>query len=125
MEKKNFDNAIFVNSECPYCGEVVQYVENLEKSEKTVICIECGNEIYCKDLAKRKTKKKPKIYNLETAPYTHIKDLPSNVKKRLSPRKQRQWMSVFNSIYDRVLKKTGNKKIAEQRAFAGAWSAVK
>lgn len=50
-------------------------------------------------------------------PYESTRDLPSRIKDRLSPKKQRQWLAVFNSIYS----KTKN----EGRAFAGANAAVK
>lgn len=125
-QKNKYINAKLVRSECPYCNEVVEYDENLEKSELGyATCLDCGQEIFAKDLAKRRTTRKKNPVYLETAPYTNLKELPSNVKKKLSIRKQRQWLAVFNSIYDRILKKTGNKKQAESRAFAGAWSAVK
>lgn len=47
-------------------------------------------------------------------PYS-VDNPPEKVKKKISdPKKQRQWVHVFNSI----LSRTGS----EERAFAGAWS---
>ena len=49
-------------------------------------------------------------------PYSSVDELPDAVKK-LPVEKQRQWMAVWNSIY--------NATHDEDRAFAGAWSKVK
>jgi cation transport regulator ChaB len=53
--------------------------------------------------------------NIEDAPYHKISELPDAVKK-LPEKKQRQWMHVWNSVYDR----TKN----EARAYRSAWSTV-
>ena len=63
------------------------------------------------------------IEDLVGAPYNKIKDLPDNVKK-LPIAKQRTWMKTWNSAYKYYLGKTGDKKEAEKRAFATAWSVV-
>ncbi len=62
---------------------------------------------------------------LETAPYTKTTELPANVKKKLSPKKQRDWMSIFNNAYKFMLKKTGDIGKAETYAFRVAWSQVR
>ncbi len=62
---------------------------------------------------------------LETAPYTKITELPDNVKKRLSPKKQRDWMSIFNNAYKFMLKKIGDIGRAETYAFRVAWSQIR
>jgi len=62
---------------------------------------------------------------LETAPYTKITELPANVKKKLSPKKQRDWMKIFNNAYRFYLKKFGDAKRAETLAFRTAWSQIK
>ena len=126
VEKQNFKNATLVRSACPYCGNVIEYKEELEESEKQewIDCVECGNTILAKDLRNHRTARKRKSIDLETAPYTRLKELPANVRKKLSIRKQRKWMSIFNSAYDYKLKQTGDKKKAEQYAFRVAWSRV-
>lgn len=49
--------------------------------------------------------------------YRNVADLPQAVKDKIkSPKRRRQWMQVWNSIYAQ----TKN----EQRAFAGAWAAT-
>jgi cation transport regulator ChaB len=57
-------------------------------------------------------------------PYSDISELPKFTHK-YSAVLRRQYLHVFNSIYERVLKNTGNVKDAEQRAFAGAASVLK
>lgn len=49
-------------------------------------------------------------------PYNKIEDLPPAVKK-LPAKKQRQWMAVFNSVWERGAD--------ESSCFAQAWGAVK
>ena len=63
------------------------------------------------------------IKDLVGAPYHTIKELPDEVKK-LSIAKQRVWMRTWNSAYKYYLGKTDDKKEAEKRAFATAWSVV-
>jgi hypothetical protein len=53
--------------------------------------------------------------NIEDAPYHKLDELPDAVKK-LSVDKQRQWMAVWNSTYDKYKN--------EARAFRTAWSVV-
>lgn len=50
-------------------------------------------------------------------PYSRVEDLPDHVKKLKSKKKKRQWMHVFNSVYQQ----TGS----EARAFAAANSKLK
>ena len=57
-------------------------------------------------------------------PYSSIKDIPSYLSK-YSLKKRRMWMHVFNSTYAKVLKETGSKKSAEERAFMAANSRLK
>ena len=52
------------------------------------------------------------------APYKSVDDLPPQVKDVLPTEAQRQWLEVFNSIYER----TGGN---ESRARKGAWSVIK
>lgn len=49
-------------------------------------------------------------------PYSSVKDVPGYVKK-YSPVIQRQWMHVFNSVYERTS--------SERRAFMAANSVLK
>jgi cation transport regulator ChaB len=57
-------------------------------------------------------------------PYDSVKALPKYVKK-YSAKIQRMWLVVFNSTYKKVLKETGSKKQAEERAFKAANSKLK
>lgn len=57
-------------------------------------------------------------------PYTDISQLPSNIKE-YSERIQRQYMHVFNTSYEKILKETGSKKDAETRAIKAARSVLK
>lgn len=54
--------------------------------------------------------------------YASVADLPQTVRDKLKGKKRRQWMHVFNSVYD------GHSdlptKERESRAFAGAWATV-
>ena len=63
-------------------------------------------------------------YDLITAPYTTLKDLPPAVKK-LSTTKQTAWKNIWNNAYRYMLAKTGNEKLAETYAFRVAWSKIK
>jgi len=78
-----------------------------------------------------KTDDKEKYKNAQTeddligAPYRTIKALPDNVKKKLSPAKRKIWMDIFNKAYKFYLKKLGNAKKAETKAFQVAWSQIK
>ena len=56
-------------------------------------------------------------------PYTSTKSLPTYV-KRYSPVIQRQWMHVFNRVYNK-LAKTASTTNAEKRAFMAANSVLK
>ena len=62
---------------------------------------------------------------LQTAPYTRITQLPSEVKEKLSKEKQRDWMKIFNNAYRFYLGKFGDPKKAETLAFRTAWSQIK
>jgi len=57
-------------------------------------------------------------------PYNSIKDLPKNLDK-YSLKRRRQFRYVFNHIYEKVLKETGNKKEADKRAFKAAYSVIR
>ena len=57
------------------------------------------------------------IGKLETAPYTKITELPSSIRKVLSPSLQSVFLRVFNSAYD--------KYHNESRAFRIAWGVIK
>lgn len=126
VEKQNYDTSSMVRSACPYCGNVMEYAEELEKSEKNewIDCIECGNPISAKDLRKYRTKRPLKDIDLEGAPYTRLKELPKNVRTRLTIKEQRKWLSIFNNAYDYKFKQTKDKKKAETYAFRVAWSRV-
>jgi uncharacterized protein YdaT len=50
-------------------------------------------------------------------PYSSINDLPDHVKKLKSKKKKRQWLAVWNAVYQQ----TGS----ESRAFAAANSKLK
>lgn len=56
-------------------------------------------------------------------PYKNVSDIPSYVKK-YSAKIQSQWMKVFNSVYDKVLKETGDVKAAEKRAIMASNSVL-
>jgi len=72
-----------------------------------------------------KDKFKMSKLHLEGAPYSTIKDLPDSVKKKLTPDKQKAWLSIFNSAYNFYMKKFGDAKKAESLAFRTAWSQIK
>ena len=57
-------------------------------------------------------------------PYEDISELPSNIKE-YSERIQRQYMHVFNSVYEKVLDETGSKKEAETRAIKAGRAVLK
>lgn len=49
-------------------------------------------------------------------PYTTIAELPSAVTTNLAEDEQRQWLAVFNAVYDQTLDET--------KAFLAAWGAI-
>lgn len=57
-------------------------------------------------------------------PYDNVSAVPAYVKKYTS-KIQRQWMHVFNSTYDKVMKETKSSKKAEVRAMKAANSVLK
>lgn len=57
-------------------------------------------------------------------PFSSVSDLPANVKK-LSAKKQRQFMAVFNSAFSAATKEGKSTKDAESSAFAQANGVVK
>jgi cation transport regulator ChaB/predicted transcriptional regulator YdeE len=63
-------------------------------------------------------------YDLITAPYNVLTDLPPAVKK-LPSAQQTAWMHIWNNAYRYMLAKTGDAKQAEKYAFRVAWSQVK
>ena len=62
------------------------------------------------------------VITATTKRYATVSDLPTAVTDKLRGKKARQWMHVFNSVYDAHADLP--KKDRESRAFAGAWSAV-
>lgn len=56
-------------------------------------------------------------------PYKEVSEVPSYVKK-YSNKIQRQWMKVFNSVYERVLEETSSKEKAETRAMMASNSVL-
>lgn len=69
-------------------------------------------------LGNEKPRRKAKLFNEVAKRYASTEDLPATVKDKLKgePKKQRQWMHVFNSEL--------NSHGDESRAFASAWAAV-
>lgn len=63
-------------------------------------------------------------YDLVTAPYTRLTELPENVRK-WAKSKQEAWRRIFNEAYRYMLSKTGNEKTAETYAFRVAYSRIK
>ena len=57
-------------------------------------------------------------------PFASISELPERVKK-FSKKTQRQFLAVFNTVFDKVLKETKDRKQAERRAFMAANSVLK
>ena len=57
-------------------------------------------------------------------PFQTNKELPNHVKK-FSEKVQSQWRHVFNSVFNKVLKETRNRKQAEKRAFMAGNSVLK
>lgn len=57
-------------------------------------------------------------------PFSSVNELPPHVKK-MPAKKQRQWMSVFNSAFSKAIKDGRSKKDAESSAFAQASGVVK
>ncbi len=109
-------NQAFVK--CPKCKKIFDMLAEKEAGMGWVKCPKCGEAVTQKDLVKSK-----KV--LETAPYTKITDLPDSVRKKLSPAKQRAWMSIFNNAYKFYLEKFGDAKKAETLAFRTAWEKIK
>ena len=66
-------------------------------------------------------RKKPKITTEKR--YASVADLPAAVRGKLKGKRRRQWMRVWNSVYDAHPDLPANER--ESRAFVGAWSAVK
>lgn len=63
-------------------------------------------------------------FDLVTAPYQRLADLPFAVKK-LSKEKQEAWRKIWNEAFRYMLAKTGNEKTAETYAFRTAWARIK
>lgn len=57
-------------------------------------------------------------------PYPTDESLPKNI-RRYSQKLRKAWRMTFNFTYQKVLKETGSKKQAEQRAFKSANSVLK
>jgi len=57
-------------------------------------------------------------------PYNSVKDLPKSLDK-FSLKRRRQFLYVFNQIYEKVLKETNSKKEADKRAFKAAFSVIR
>ena len=106
--------------------EEVEHRENFPEKKNKKIEDKNGKPIppdKLDDPEKYKNAKKEE--DLIGSPYRTIKSLPDNVKKKLSPAKQRIWMEIFNKAYNFMFKKTRNKKRADTYAFSTAWSQIK
>ena len=103
---------------CSHCGNYFDFLAEKEAGMGWVKCPKCSKSVTQKDLIESKLA-------LETAPYTRITQLPDNVKKKLSPAKQRSWMKIFNNAYRFYLGKFGDPKKAETLAFRTAWSQIR
>ena len=57
-------------------------------------------------------------------PYSDISQLPNHVQK-YPDKVKRMWMHTFNSVYEKVLRDTGDKKQAEENAFKAANAVIK
>ena len=56
--------------------------------------------------------------------FDSIADLPANVRERLTTEQQRQWLEVFNSVFQRTIDEGGTEAEADAAAFAAANSVV-
>lgn len=63
-------------------------------------------------------------YDLVTAPYNTLTELPPAVKK-LGNTQQTAWMKIWNNAYRYMLAKTGDTAQAEKYAFRVAWSQIR
>jgi cation transport regulator ChaB len=57
-------------------------------------------------------------------PYSSLKDVPESVKK-LSEKKQAQWLAVFNSAWTAGKEAGKSEKELESSSFAQAWGVIK
>ncbi len=118
-DKQKYDIGSYeAEAKCSHCGHIFDYLAERESGMGRVKCPKCSEPVTQKDLTVSKLA-------LETAPYTKITELPDNVKKKLSPAKQRDWMKIFNNAYRFYLGKFGDPKKAETLAFRTAWSQIK
>lgn len=120
-DKEKFDiGAKFeVPVKCPKCKHVFDLPAETEAGMGWVKCPKCGKAVTQKNIIKSKDEE------LVTAPYNKVAELPDNVKKRLSPKKQRDWIKIFNNAYRFYMKKFGDAEKAESLAFRTAWSQIK
>ena len=58
-------------------------------------------------------------------PFASISELPTSVRDRLSPTKQRQWLEIWNSVFAREREGGANVADAEAAAFRQANGVVK
>lgn len=93
------------------------YLEKLLEKVKEYVPYWLYRELHyaARAYAGGKSKHVKKVYN-------SIDELPESVKK-LPKKKQRQWMHVFNSAYERYDPKK-HRGTREEFAFANAWAAV-
>ena len=109
--------------------EVIMYPHQTQNNEKD----ETPEEVEHREKSPKKDDKNgkpidndklddPQKYNigkkeLEIAPYQSIKDLPKEVKNKLSPSLSRTFIKVWNDAFDRYG--------SESKAFRIAWSVIK
>lgn len=102
---------------CKKCQQEFDYFATPENGMDSVKCPNCGENLSQTDIEFA-------VEEILGAPYNKLSDLPDYVKK-YSKENQRKWMMIFNSAYKFYLKKFGDSKKAEQRAFQTANSRVK
>jgi len=127
-DKEKYNIGAKFTCSCPKCGTKKTAPEG--KHCNKIKCPKCGSSMRRANRPgtgrpdKSPNAKKTKA-ELVTAPYTKITSLPSEVKKKLTPTKQRAWMKIFNNAYKLYMKKYGDSKKAETLAFRTAWSQIK
>jgi cation transport regulator ChaB len=117
-DTEKYNIGVSFECECIKCG----HKESSDKHCKDLKCSKCGGTMR---RIERPGTGQPINSELITAPYKKVNDLPVNVRKKLTPIKQKKWLKRRNYAYLYMLGKTNDKKKAETYAFRVAWSLIK
>lgn len=110
-EKRNYNQSLLENAECPKCGEVFDFESEKEVAVETIECPNCEYHVSKKEILNVSEQEQ----EYEEAPYNKISELPDNIKNVMSNTLQKVWMDVFNDAYPQ----------GEDYARKVAWSVIK